>query len=120
MNAEKTISSQLHQLNLRHLKLMCNLDCIKRDSTTRIDINSQLSQSLQGLRREKETQSKTINDLYVEIQNLNSTKTQAERNYNELKQILSCRDREFQELNTQIASKFEKLIRIRKTFITLF
>lgn len=104
-NAEQAISNQLHQLNLRHLKLMCNLDCIKRDSTTRIDINSQLSQSLQGLKKDKETQSKTINDLYKEIQNLNYTKLQAERSCVELKQILTARDTELRDLNARIASK---------------
>lgn len=112
MGAEKSITNQLHQLNLRHLKLLCNLECIKRDSSTRIDLNCQLSESLHDLKKEKETQSKTINDLYNELQSLNFIKTSAEKECDELKGCLRNREKEVEDLNNQIVSNLNDVMEL--------
>lgn len=99
---ENNISTRLHQLNIRQLKLLCNLDCIKRDNNKKIELNFQLSESLQDLKSEKELQSKTIRELYQETQNLSIMKTNAEKNYNDLKHLLTNKDIEIVDLHKQV------------------
>lgn len=100
---EKKLSDKLQKINLRHLKLLCDLERIKSDNKLKGEASTRLVQSLQNLRVENDKHYQTIRNLQMEVDNLSMLRTKSEKNCCDLRQTITRKEQEINELQKELS-----------------
>lgn len=100
---EKKIAEQLQKMQLRHLKLICDIERVRNENKIKSNSSTRLLHNLQTLRLENEKKNEMIKNLNLELDKYNMQRGRYEHEVQNLKHRLATADETVVGLKNEVS-----------------